>query len=101
MSQDVPVSLVTGLREGQRRKRGSISSKGKRLLFCLNFRSGSRAFRCPNSACEAAFTSVKRLRRKIYHPVLSIAQVENECTYNITYACAFIACTKIRFPFTD
>jgi len=35
MSQHIPVGLVTGLREGQRRKGGSISSKGRRALFWI------------------------------------------------------------------
>jgi hypothetical protein len=120
MSQDIPVGLMTGLREGQRRKRGSISSEGKKLLFCLNFRTGSRAFRCLNSACGGAFPRfkplntelnpicpllallgahhilhfsrirIKRLRCKIYHSFPSIAQIENEWICTITYPYAFI-----------
>jgi len=103
MNQDILVGLMTRLRERQKRERGSISSKGKRLLLCLNCRTVSRACRSPNtcSACGGAFPRFKRLRRKIYHSFPYIAQTENEWTCTITYPYAFIARTKIRFPFTD
>jgi hypothetical protein len=55
MSRKMSVDVVTGLREGQRRKRCSIFSKGKGLLFYLKFWIGSGAHPLPYQCVRGAF----------------------------------------------